>query len=462
VLGPTRGREAAGAVTEPSRAQPPAPRSADRFPALDAIRGLAALAVVAFHSYKDLAGRPGWDSPLGTFAYSFQWAVPVFFVLSGFLLYRPFAAAIADGTSRPDARSFLLRRAARIFPAYWVALVVFGTLAKPNELWTPDGIVRYGLLLQVFDGDTVYHVLGTAWSLSIEVGFYLALPLLAAVAARAVAGSPAAGGERRASLARHLLLLAGLTVAAWAVRVLVLAPIAGASGEDPDLAGFTVVGSFAPFAAGMALAVVSVSRPAVRRALAGARAPVRMTGIRLLRADGPWLALAALAYSFGLILESRTIVPWQPGVFATIAAVALLTPLVLRPRTSAVARRLGASRALVGLGAISYGLYLWHWPIQELARTHGFGVPQSVVGWAIGFAVMATLGGIAAYASYRLLESPINTAVRSVTARPRRRADDVGGLESGSVSGSVPGPRTAATAGRARRRSPRTVARAES
>jgi len=133
-------------------------RGPDRFPALDAVRGLAALAVVGFHAYKDLAGMPGWDTALGTFAFSLQWAVPVFFVLSGFLLYRPFAAAIADGTQRPAAIPFLLRRAARIFPAYWVALAFFGTLAKPNELWTADGVVRYGFLLQVFDKDTVYHV----------------------------------------------------------------------------------------------------------------------------------------------------------------------------------------------------------------------------------------------------------------------------------------------------------------
>lgn len=428
----------------------------ERFPALDAVRGLAALSVVAFHAYKDLAGRPGWDTPLGTFAYSLQWAVPVFFVLSGFLLYRPFAAAIARGAARPDARAFLWRRAARIFPAYWLALVVFGTLAQPDRLWTPDGVVRYGLLLQVFDADTVYHVLGTAWSLSIEVGFYLALPVLAWLIARIL------GAQR--GLGRHLAILVGLVAIATALRYLVIARVQAAAGEDPGLAGFTLAGSFGPFAAGMALAAVTVSRRELHAAMRGTPRRVRWVVARLFRRDGPWLAVALLAYSLGLLVEGRYIVPWQPGVFATIAAAALLAPLVMRPATSRAAAFLGGSRALVSLGAISYGLYLWHWPIQELARTHGYAVEGSIFGWAFGFATMATLGIIAATASHRFLEAPINARVRSLTRTPRPSgAGEVGGLESGAVSASprsIGAPSVPSSA--RRRKTARPVARAES
>src|SRR4051812_6931780 len=401
--------------------------SADRFPALDAVRALAALGVVGFHAYKDLAGRPGWDSPLGTFGYSLQWAVPVFFVLSGFLLYRPFAAAIAVRGRRPDGLAFLLRRAARIFPAYWLALVVFGTLAKPGELWTADGVVRYGLLLHVLDGDTVYHVLGTAWSLSIEVAFYLALPLIAWLAAGTVRGRHGAWA--------HLAVLAALTIAAAAVTDQVITPLVVANGEDPAIAGFTLPGAFGPFAAGMALAVVSTSRRDLFRAAAWLPRPVRLGAAQVLRADGAWIALALLAYSCGLLFEARNIMPWDSTIYATLAALAVLTPLVLRPTTSRFARLLGGARPLVALGAISYGLYLWHWPIQELARTHGFAVPNSVLGWVAGFATMATLGSIAALVSYRLVETPVNRRVRALTARRSARPipEEVGGLESGGV-----------------------------
>jgi peptidoglycan/LPS O-acetylase OafA/YrhL len=326
-------------------------------------------------------------------------------------------------------------------------------LAQPDQLWTPDGVVRYGLLLQVFDADTVYHVLGTAWSLSIEIGFYLALPILAWLIARVLGGRPGLG--------RHLGILVALLAAATALRYLVIGPVQAAAGEDPGLAGFTVAGSFGPFAAGMALAAVTVSRPELLATLHRTPRGVRFVVARLLRKDGPWLALALLAYSLGLIVEGRYIVPWQPGVFATIAATALLVPLVVRPATSRAAALLGGSRALVGLGAISYGLYLWHWPIQELARTHGFAVEGSVLGWAVGFATMATLGILAATASYRFVEAPINSRVRSLT-RTRRPsgAGEVGGLESGSVSG--PPGSTPATDARDRRKTARPIARAES
>jgi peptidoglycan/LPS O-acetylase OafA/YrhL len=398
---------------------------------------------VAFHAYKDLPGRPGWDGPLGTLALSLQWAVPVFFVLSGFLLYRPFAAAISGGRDRPDAGAFLLRRAARIFPGYWLALIVFGTLAQPDLLWTPDGAVRYGLLLQVFDKDTVYHVLGTAWSLSIEVAFYLALPAIAWLAAQVVSRWTRRGNGPEAGLGvgPHLALVAGLAAGAVALRDAVVAPLLSVAGRDPNLAGFTLAGSFSPFAAGMALAVLTVSRGQVLSALRARRAQlprtVRAAVAGLLRREGPWLALALLAYSLGLVLEARHIGPWESTDFATLAAVALLAPLVLRPATSHAARLLGGSRALVGLGAVSYGLYLWHWPIQELARAHGFTVEQSILGWAGGFATTATLGIAAAWLSYRFLEAPINDRVRAWTSTGTAlgdRREVVGGLEPGRAS----------------------------
>ncbi|HEU4572283.1 MAG TPA: acyltransferase [Candidatus Limnocylindrales bacterium] len=450
-----------------------------RFPALDAVRGLAALAVVAFHAYKDLAGRPEWDTPLGTLAFSLQWAVPVFFVLSGFLLYRPFAAALAGGRERPATGPFLLRRAGRILPGYWLALVVFGTLAQPDRLWSPDGLVRYGLLLQVFDADTVYHVLGTAWSLSIEFAFYLALPVLAWLVARLLARVRATGPAdapdarpRRVALVPHLALIGLLTAAAITLRNVVVAPVLAAAGGDPNLAGFSLPGSFQPFATGMALAVVTVSRRELLAWLRDARHHVprriRVATVGLLRRDGPWLGLALLAFSFALVVEPRHVAPWSSTDFATLAATAALAPLVLRPTTSRAARLLGRSRSLVALGAVSYGLYLWHWPIQELARTHGFAVEGSLLGWAFGFAVMATLGTCAAWVSYRLIEAPINARVRAATgSRPAAAPspEGAGGLESGPTAAPPLRPARAAEglAQRgARGGAPRSVAGAES
>lgn len=341
------------------------------------------------------------------------WGVPVFFVLSGFLLYRPFAAAIAAGSPRPEARGFLLRRAIRILPAYWIVLAVYGTLVAPGQLWSIDGLVRYGLLQQVYQQSSVYHIVGTAWTLSIEAAFYLSLPLIAAAIARLL-------GERP-SLARHLAILAGLAVGMAAIAALVLRPLFGAFGEDPGMAGFTLAGSFEPFAAGMALAIVHAHRTELRRLPVRAR----RAWLGAVRADRAWIAGAALAVAAGLVLEAGNVAPWYGTHGATIAAGLLFVPLVFRPWGSRLARALGHTRPLVALGAISYGLYLWHWPIQEILRRHVLEVPSTMLGWAVAVTIIGGLALVPAWLSHRFVERPLAIWVHERRQRhdgPVRRA----------------------------------------
>src|SRR5258707_5956183 len=100
---------------------PPATaESGSRLVAVDALRGLAALGVVTFHS-----------APWGHFAWwglailheDLDFGLMVFFAISGALMAAPFIAAMVDGRRRPSLGNFAIRRAARIFPAYWVALL---------------------------------------------------------------------------------------------------------------------------------------------------------------------------------------------------------------------------------------------------------------------------------------------------------------------------------------------------
>src|SRR4051794_6890563 len=91
-----------------------------RIASLDGVRGLAALAVLTFHVQQFGGGHiPGISAILG----SLNSGVVIFFVLSGFLLYRPFVRARRDGT-RPAVGRYFRHRAIRIVPAYWLALVV--------------------------------------------------------------------------------------------------------------------------------------------------------------------------------------------------------------------------------------------------------------------------------------------------------------------------------------------------
>jgi peptidoglycan/LPS O-acetylase OafA/YrhL len=97
-----------------------------RFPLLDGVRALAALSIVFLH-VGDGTGFARTNA-LGAFTSRMDAGVALFFVLSGFLLYRPFVAARLDDRPAPSAGRYLRRRLLRIVPAYWLALLVMGAL----------------------------------------------------------------------------------------------------------------------------------------------------------------------------------------------------------------------------------------------------------------------------------------------------------------------------------------------
>src|ERR1700710_648212 len=118
--------------TRPARAR----SGAAFFPAVEGLRAVAALLVVLVH-VAFVAGLT--SSPGGTGAYTAraEVGVGVFFVISGFLLYRPWVLAHRDGAAGPPLARFLVRRALRILPLYWVALAVTWLLvprSRPKDL----------------------------------------------------------------------------------------------------------------------------------------------------------------------------------------------------------------------------------------------------------------------------------------------------------------------------------------
>jgi len=97
-------------------------RGAARFAGFDGLRAIAAFAVVVHH-----ASLPSATMVTGHFNHQFtqlDTGVSIFFLISGFLLYRPFLRRILREDPEPPVGPYLLRRAARIFPAYWLALTV--------------------------------------------------------------------------------------------------------------------------------------------------------------------------------------------------------------------------------------------------------------------------------------------------------------------------------------------------
>src|SRR6201993_1365156 len=150
-------------------------------PAVEGMRACAALGVVITHVAFQTGHSTGID---GRLFGRFDLAVAVFFGLSGFLLWRGHAAAARDLRPAPPTGRYLRSRIVRILPAYLVAVVVI--LALLPGAGTPSATVWLAnlSLAQIYVPLTLTGGLTQMWSLSVEVSFYLALPLLAVLAAR--------------------------------------------------------------------------------------------------------------------------------------------------------------------------------------------------------------------------------------------------------------------------------------
>lgn len=167
--------------------------SSGRFiPEVDGIRFLAIALVVAFH-LDDYVGRKAVTTDLGAGGIEFAGrylgngnrGVQLFFVLSGFILALPFAGHFLAGRTRPSTRAYYLRRVTRLEPPYLVAMcglavaaVILGTLGLPQAARHLGASLVYGHNL-IFG--TPSRINGVAWTLEVEVQFYVLAPLLARV-----------------------------------------------------------------------------------------------------------------------------------------------------------------------------------------------------------------------------------------------------------------------------------------
>ena len=113
----------------------------------------------------------------------------MFFVLSAYLLYRPWARSLLLDEPRPRTGRYLWRRAVRVLPAYWATLLLVVVVGRPDGLSTVEDWVWQLLLIQNYEANRFVLGLTQVWSLGTEVAFYLVLPLAAAGIARVARGS---------------------------------------------------------------------------------------------------------------------------------------------------------------------------------------------------------------------------------------------------------------------------------
>jgi peptidoglycan/LPS O-acetylase OafA/YrhL len=366
---------------------------AGRFPLFDSLRAIAALSVLCYHAafFQFIAS----DSPLRPYTAHLDVGVTIFFLISGFLLYRPFVRARLRGVESPHVGAYAWRRFLRIAPAYWVALTVVALWLGLSDVFTASGIPTYYGFLQIYDAHTSLGGIGQAWTLCIEVTFYAFLPLWALVMRRV------GGGVRRELIALVLLWLASLAYKVWALKQVVPNDLNSGPYLQP-LPNF-----LDQFAIGMALAVLSV------KAEGRERLPRAVEALR--RHDWiPWV-VAALAYWVVSTRIGFTGVPFQGATrrqflgrheLYSLVALALLVPAILAEPGRGLVGRILASRVLAYLGLISFGIYLYHYAVvKQLDDWFGGSVGGPAELQFVLHVVVATLGATAlASLSYYVVE----------------------------------------------------------
>lgn len=388
----------------PHALAPPAP--AVRFPTFEGIRALCAFGVVAYHAGTFTGvtwGAAAASGGLDPWVQHLNVGVSVFFVLSGFLLFRPFFVAHLTDAPRPRIGRYLVRRLARIYPAYWVALFVSTWVLDLNlgDWW---GHLRFYTLIHIYWGDTVLGGIVQAWSLATEVSFYLFLPLWVLALCRG-------GGTVAQRVKRQYLGLAVLYATGLAVRGLLRA-------GDHNVGYGTLAANCDLFAIGMALAVASAASQVTRRTPRGlARTVGEQPGIAWLAAGCCYAAVVALRYPVGFDPPSVSQEVLRQVLFGVIAAL-VVAPGVFGPQDEGLVRRLLRWRPLVAAGIVSYGIYLWHLTVMiRLDRPGSPIAPPSFVALTVWSAAIAT--GIATV-SWFVVERPLLRRVRRTGPRPGR------------------------------------------
>ncbi len=347
-----------------------APRMA-HVPALDGIRGVAVAAVLWFHAGHLTGGYLGVD---------------LFFVLSGYLI-TSLLVIEWDGTAHVDLRAFWGRRARRLLPALFAVLAVVGIAAHSQVLPVARQQLRgAGLATLAYVANWYAIVSGNGywdralapswlehtWSLAIEEQFYVLWPLVALFVLRR-----------------------------WGARRLGSVALAGAAAS----AGLMIAGSFAGVDAERLYLGTDTRVAAI---LLGAWAACRQRSGRAVPAGGRRTALAWAAVVGVVVLavawtrlEGTSDLLYRGGLLGCGLAELAVIADVTTPGRSFVARFLAVA-PLCWLGTISYGLYLWHWPVFQFLHPGRFGLG----GWTL-VAVRMAVSVVVAVVSLVLLERPV-------------------------------------------------------
>lgn len=360
----------------------PTGSAAPRDAALDGLRAVAALSVFGFHAWLYTLNDVHVATAPRTLANDrfaeLRVGLVLFFVLSGFLLYRAWVRSSLAGTPGPKTSTYAVRRLGRIVPAYWLAIIgsallLYPIAGSPGVRLPPTELLPlFFIFAQNFSAQTLLKLDPPMWTLAVEASFYLVLPLVGWCALRS-------GRTRRAQAAIPIVLLMVGVVFNYVLAQQIEPPL-GLSKSLPAMLPY--------FAVGMLAAVLLERRT---MSLAASRLWIG-AGVLLVAAD-VYMQLrgnTALRVADLDLLRITRDLPAGIG-FALIVAAAAAQP----PRSLEL-------RPLVWVGAVSYGLYLWHVPVLLVLRADGL-MPLTPWGATlVGLPISLLLGWL----SLRLIERP--------------------------------------------------------
>lgn len=368
----------------------------DRDDALDGLRAVAALMVVFYHCGVQLQVPP--------FVIPGYSGVHLFFVLSGYLISRPFLARLVDRQPLPSWRKYGARRFMRIYPTYFVALALFVAMRFAGHLHTPtlSDVLLHVLL--VFNWGDVAQFLAiniAMWTLAIEAQFYVILPVAAALARKLA--------PTRGQLSALLVGLA-FVLFGWVSRGLEY------RSTLPGGVRFRIPFSYLDlFAAGMLVAYLEQTQAAFFRARARLRHCLVLSAVALLLGANYWLLAAG--GSDWLSPPTLALACFYPTLICVAFALILLAVLT-RARYRV---RVLTSPPIVFIGQISYSIYLFHVGVGYFLLTR---LPPALGGWLGSHPpvyALVQLGPVlvVSYVAYLVVERPSLRWVESLSLRAR-------------------------------------------
>ncbi len=392
------------------------------------MRALAAVSILTYHVWALSSPTGPVDLGVGSaLVRHLPLGVTLLFVLSAFLLYRPFAAALIRAREPPSLRRYLVNRALRILPAYWAILLATSFVLQtslrrtetgalePGALDDPATLIANLFLLQGFHPDTLLTGIGPAWALGVVVTFYLVLPVLILIAASVASLVETARGRVFAALTPALLLgvvaIAGRLVAAFVV------PPGAGGGWGSDLHSVlerSFLAHAEMFALGLAVAVLHVEREDGRLDLPPRWRVATLVGMVLVALPTAMLTASEVEGNAPLSNYVYDVV-MAFVVAAFLAWVVLPEPAGKQPWAFV---RLLERRAIVSVGVVSYSLFLWHAPLVFWLTRRGITVsgPAGFVGEVI---LVGSVAFVLSTLTYRYLERP-------ALLRKRRRPSAAG------------------------------------